>query len=165
MSGNVAAGFKPIRHDQLYQEGPHDPYLAKGALPDPAFCGDCGAVYQAGRWCWGVPPEDAKETTCPACARIQDHQPAGFLFLEGGFFTAHKEELMGVLRHQEEKQKDDHPLRRIVAVEENGDQTTVTTTDIHLARDLGTALHDAYQGDLELHYNPNEWLLRVHWQR
>jgi hypothetical protein len=39
----------------------------------------------------------------------------------------------------------------------------VTTTDIHLARGMGEALHRAYQGELEYHYNPEQNLLRVIW--
>jgi hypothetical protein len=39
----------------------------------------------------------------------------------------------------------------------------VTTTDIHLARGMGEALHHAYQGELEYHYNPEQNLLRVIW--
>lgn len=48
-------------------------------------------------------------------------------------------------------------------IEETDGAVLVTTTDIHLARRLGEALHHAYQGELEYHYNPDENLLRVHW--
>jgi hypothetical protein len=41
----------------------------------------------------------------------------------------------------------------------------VTTTDIHLARGIGDALHSAYKGELEYHYNKEENLLRVEWRR
>jgi len=50
-----------------------------------------------------------------------------------------------------------------MAVDEQDDSVLVTTTDIHLARGIGEALHHAYQGELEFHYNPEENLLRVHW--
>jgi hypothetical protein len=38
----------------------------------------------------------------------------------------------------------------------------ITTTDIHLTRGIGEALHHA---QLEYHYNDEETLLRVMWQR
>jgi len=38
-------------------------------------------------------------------------------------------------------------------------------SDPHLARDVGEALHSAYQGDLDYHYQEGEFLLRVSWQR
>lgn len=41
----------------------------------------------------------------------------------------------------------------------------VTTTRIHFARGIGEAVRHAYQGHLESHYNREENLLRVHWQR
>ena len=43
--------------------------------------------------------------------------------------------------------------------------TVVTTTDPHLARALDEAVHHAYRGKLEFHYNPEQNLLRVHWAR
>lgn len=159
------AGFKRVRRDDIFEERTHDPYHPRGKLAEPAVCSECGAVYHDGRWRWGQPPEEPHEVLCPACARIRDHQPAGYLFIDGPFFAEHREELMGLLSHQEARQKDGHPLQRIMAVEENGNQVTITTTDIHLARDLGTALHSAYQGELEFHYNLDEYLLRVHWNR
>jgi hypothetical protein len=41
----------------------------------------------------------------------------------------------------------------------------ITTTDIHLARGIGEALHHAYQGELEYHYHEKDNLLRVVWTR
>ena len=52
-----------------------------------------------------------------------------------------------------------------MATEEEGNGVLITTTDIHLARGIGEAIHHAYQGDLEFHYNPAENLLRVNWSR
>lgn len=165
MSGNVSAGFRPIRHDQLYQEATHDPYRPRQKLAEPSVCSECGVVYHEGRWRWGPPPEDSVEILCPACARERDEQPAGHIFLGGSFFTEHMDEVMNLVAHQEERQKDNHPLQRIMDVSQEGEQTVITTTDIHLARDIGTAIHDAYQGELDLQYNPDEWQLRVHWRR
>lgn len=67
------------------------------------------------------------------------------------------------MRHHEAKAE--HPLARIMTIEDAADGILVTTTDLHLARDLGDALHHAYQGKLEFHYNDAETRLRVHWHR
>ena len=56
-------------------------------------------------------------------------------------------------------------MERIMAIDENAGKTLVTTTDIHLARDLGTALKAAFQGTLELKYSKEENLVRAYWQR
>jgi hypothetical protein len=50
-----------------------------------------------------------------------------------------------------------------MTLEDDNGATLVTTTDIHLARGIGEALHHAYQGMLEYHYNHEQNLLRVNW--
>jgi NMD protein affecting ribosome stability and mRNA decay len=159
------AGFHPIRRDQLRPERVHDTYKLRGKLAEPAVCPDCGAVYHGGRWQWTARPAGAHETACPACQRTKDRFPAGFVEVGGPYFAAHRDELLRLLRHREEKEKGEHPLARIIAVEDAAEGVLVTTTDIHLARDLGEALHHAHQGELEFHYNQGENLLRVHWRR
>lgn len=159
------AGFHPMRRDQLRPERVHDTYQLRGKPPEPAVCTGCGAVYHAGRWQWLAAPAGAHELTCPACHRIRDHFPAGYVVIGGAYFAAHRDELMQLLRHHEAKEKSEHPLARIIAIEDTADGVLATTTDIHLARDLGEALHHAYHGELEFHYNEGENLLRVHWRR
>lgn len=158
-------GFAPVRRDRLIQESRHDAYKAKHKLQEPAVCPQCGAVFHAGRWQWLPRPPQAHEETCPACHRIQDDFPAGFVAIGGAYFKAHHDELMRLIKNEEARAKAEHPLKRIVKIEDQDDGTLVTTTDIHLARGIGDALHHAYQGELEYHYNDQENLLRVVWQR
>lgn len=160
-----AAGLRPVRHDQLRPERIHDTYKLRGKLAEPTVCPGCGAVFHDGRWQWITRPAGAREVACPACQRIKDRFPAGFVEIGGPYFTAHRNELLKLLRHREEKEKGEHPLARIIAVEDAAEGVLVTTTDIHLARDLGAALHHAHQGELEFHYNEGENLLRVYWRR
>jgi NMD protein affecting ribosome stability and mRNA decay len=157
-------GFHPVnRHDGIFQEHIHDTYQTKGKIPEPAICPQCSAVFHKGRWQWLEAPAAAQQHNCPACQRIHDHYPAGFLTLQGDFFHAHRDEIMSLIHNTEKKEKAEHPLKRIMAAEEKDNEVLVTTTDIHLARGIGEAIHDAYQGDLEFHYNPAENLLRVNW--
>ena len=67
------------------------------------------------------------------------------------------------MHNYEEHEQAEHPLKRIMDVKDKDGATLVTTTDIHLARGMGEALHHAYQGELEYHYNPEQNLLRVIW--
>lgn len=160
------AGFRQIsRNDGLFQERVHDAYKAKHKLAEPAVCPQCRAVFHEGRWQWREAPADAHQEICPACHRIQDHYPAGFLTLQGSFFVAHRDEIMHTVHNVETRERTEHPLKRIMAIEEKEGTVLVTTTDIHLARGIGEALHHAYQGELEFHYNPQEYLLRVRWTR
>ena len=85
--------------------------------------------------------------------------------LTGEFLAAHEPEILQLIRHREAQKKTEHPLQRIMAIEKTKQGTLVTTTDIHLARGIGEALHHAYQGELEFHYNSDQNLLRVSWSR
>lgn len=154
-------GFHPIRRDRLVEETAHDSYMIKGKLPEPTTCPDCGAVFHSGHWQWLPRPEGAHETRCPACQRMRDHFPAGYVSLIGDFFAKHEPEVMQLVRHHEAKEKAEHPLQRIMSVDKTGNGSMITTTDIHLARGIGEALHHAYQGELEFHYNKEQNLLRV----
>jgi len=50
-------------------------------------------------------------------------------------------------------------------VEEGADSIGVTTTDLHLPRRIGEALHHAYQGEIGFRYSGDGSILRVHWRR
>ncbi len=158
-------GFILVRRDQLMQEAVHDTYQSKGKPAEPTRCPDCGAVFHDGRWQWMEAPAGAHETLCPACHRIRDSFPAGFLALSGDFLAVHEAEIRQLISHHEDREKAEHPLQRVMDIEETPDGLMVTTTDMHLARGIGEALHHAYQGELEFHYNPDQNLLRVHWSR
>jgi len=159
------AGFEPIRHDRLIQEPRHDTYQSKHKLVEPTLCPQCGAVYHAGHWQWLTKPIQAHEERCPACQRIHDDLPAGYVHISGNFFKQHHDEIMHQVANQEAKAKAEHALQRIIKITNQDDGILVTTTDIHLARGIGEALHHAYQGTLEFHYNEQENLLRVVWGR
>ena len=161
-------GFRAVRRDQLRQDSEHDSYRRQKKPAEPSFCPDCGAVFHSGRWQWRERAEAAGEVRCPACQRIRDRLPAGFVTIGGEFFSTHRDEILGLLDHHARKAMAEHPLARIIKIEsaaDGDDGIVLTTTDIHLARDLGEALYAAYRGALDFLYNDGENLLRVHWWR
>ena len=80
---------------------------------DELTCPGCGAVYHQGHWQWQASrPADAQEVNCPACQRIADKVPAGLVEISGDFFVEHREEIKGLIRNLEEKEKGSHPLNR-----------------------------------------------------
>ena len=162
---NFRAGFRPVRRDKLIRERVHDTYTIRSKLPEPTVCPDCGAVYHKGRWQWLARPEKPHQQPCPACQRIRDRFPAGYVTLSGGFLAQHREEILHLVRNHGEKAQRERPLDRIIGIEDHNGGVVVTTTGIHLARAIGDALEHAYQGTLEFQYNDAENLLRVDWTR
>lgn len=158
-------GFRAGRHEQLLQEFEHDSYKSRHKLADYTRCPDCGAVYIGGRWTWNSAPAGSPEERCPACHRMHDKFPAGFVSINGPFFASHREEIMNRVTSCERSARQDHPLERIMAIEGGESGVMVTTTDPHLARRIGDALHDAYKGTLDYQYNKEDNLLRVTWSR
>jgi NMD protein affecting ribosome stability and mRNA decay len=157
--------FKAGTQEKLYPDLGHDAYKLQHKLREPSVCAACGAIYHEGRWQWAPRPSGAVEVVCPACHRIADHAPAGYLYIEGEFATQHRDELVHLLRHHEEHARAEHAMARIIAIEDDSGKTIVTTTDIHLARNLGSALKAAFHGTLDLKYSKDENLLRACWRR
>ncbi|MBI4529672.1 MAG: ATPase [Deltaproteobacteria bacterium] len=156
----------PTRRDRLIRERVHDAYKTRKKLPEPTVCPDCLAVFHKGRWQWGArPPDSHNEERCPACHRIHDKYPAGFITLSGQFFQEHKAEIVNLAHNVELNAKAQHPLQRIMFEEEKDDGLLITTTDIHLARGIGEALHRAYHGELDYQYAEEGNILQLSWKR
>ena len=168
-------GFRMLRHEQLLQERVHDTYRRGAKLPEPARCRDCGAVYRRGRWQWdragktprtaGPAGEAPRPVRCPACSRVREGMPAGYVSLSGAYQRAHRAEILRRVRRCEADEKHAHPLQRIMTVSAAGGDLVVTTTDSHLARRLGETLVKAFKGSSEYRYGREDNLLRVSWSR
>lgn len=153
------------RRDRLLRELVHDPYKSKRKLSGPSICPECSAVYEAGRWQWKERPAVALEVVCPACDRTRDKYPAGRVTIEGPFAVTHREEILNLAWGQELKAKAEHPLDRIMRIEETPGSVVIETTDIHLPRTIGEALRRAYDGQLDYRYTEEEYYLDVRWTR
>ena len=153
------------RKDRLIKERRHDPYRERGKWPEPTCCSQCGAVFANGRWTWQMVEGQPHETSCPACRRIADNYPAGYVGLKGAFFEEHHEEISNLVLNEEGREKSERPLERIIMVKDHSDHTLVTTTGVHVARRIGEALARAYGGELSFQYADGERSIRVFWQR
>jgi len=153
------------RKDRMIQQKRHDVYKETDKWPEPTVCQECGALFADGRWSWKEPPKGAHEVTCPACKRMNDRYPAGYLEMRGKFLESHRQEIFNLMRNIEEQEKGERPLERIMEAKEEKDHTLVTTTGVHLARRMGEALSRAYKGELSFQYVEAEKLIRVYWER
>jgi NMD protein affecting ribosome stability and mRNA decay len=140
-----------------------DPYQGKKKLHEGTVCPQCGAVYHDARWQWTVKSAGAVEELCAACRRINDKFPAGILTLRGAFALKHKDEILRLARHQEEVEKKEHSLNRIMSIEEDAEGIVINTTDIHLPRRIGETVKRAFHGELEAHYEEDGYFVRVNW--
>lgn len=154
-----------IRRDRFIKEYEHDTYKTKGKLREPAVCPECGAVYHKGHWQWLARPRGARETLCPACHRMQDKYPGGYLTLSGPYQKQHRDEILRLARNLERREKKEHPLRRILSLEERGDDVLITTTTMGMARAIGDAVHHACKGELCYQYSDEANILHVGWKR
>ncbi len=142
-----------------------DPYRAAAKPPEPTTCPSCHATFNEGRWSWEEAPDDSYEQLCPACQRIHDHFPAGYVTLKGEFLNEHRDEILHLIENHEKSEKARRPLQRIMDIEDTREGLQVTTTDSHLARGIAEALQEAYKGDLKLRYSRDENLVRAVWRR
>ena len=155
----------PIRIRNV-QERRHDPYKLRGKLREPTVCPQCGASYQNGHWTWEkAPTGQTNSQLCQACQRIKDRYPAGELAIQGNFIAAHKQEILNLAKNIEEAEKAAHPLNRLMDIEDLDDGLRITTTDIHLPRRIAEALNDAWNGELDMHYDEEGYFIRLAWRR
>ena len=157
--------FREGRHEQRMNPLREDSYREEAKYHEPTACPDCGATFAHGRWTWAAPPPHAIEHRCPACQRIQDDFPAGYVTLKGGFARAHRDEVIALVRGCETREKAEHPLERIIGIDDAAGGIQVTTTDGRLARGIAQALHQAYKGSVKVRYAREENLVRAVWER
>ena len=106
---------------------------------------------------------NAAQQICPACRRISDKFPAGVVTLRGRLPQPQQDDLVRLVRHQEEAEKAEHPLNRIIGIDETAQGLVVTTTDIHLPRRIGEAVRRAFHGALDIEFDSDEYFVRVNW--
>jgi len=154
-----AAG-QPRPSRRIHEEAP--PKLSGNAV-----CPRCGASYQKGRWTWKQAETGSIEHVCPACERVATEYPAGVLHVGGEFVAPNRDELIGLLRNIEERERSAHPLKRIMAVADEGAGFAITVTDAKLVETFGRALTKAYAGRLEQAPTTRGEgnLVRLHWTR
>jgi hypothetical protein len=150
-----------------------DMYMPRGASHSVSLCGQCHSVFRNKRWYADQnlyetmkKREGTLETVCPACLKIQDNFPGGILTLKGSYVSSHKQELLNLIRNEEERARGFNPLERIMSVHENGSGSmVVSTTNEKLAQRLGRAIKKAFHGEVSYNWSHENKLVRVDWER
>ena len=150
----------PARNVQPHE---HDPYRRQRKTKDAIICDGCGVVFHGGRWYRGAPPiGDERGGVCPACQRIRDRYPAGIIHLIGAPEEL-RDELVQMMRKVDHRERDEHPLERLIEIKDENGTLTATTTGMHLARRIAGALHRRFRQGVTIRYLDGDDLVRVSW--
>jgi NMD protein affecting ribosome stability and mRNA decay len=149
-----------------------DPYQPRLDPGEVAACTECHAVYQRRHWFFDHDTyirETMQPTTrmvlCPACQKIRDGYAEGQVTLRPSpFLNTHKDEIVHLIRNEEERAKGFNPLERIIGITESDDGIIVTTTNEKLAQRIGRTLKSAYQGQTTYQWSEPKFL-SVEWER
>ncbi len=153
------------RNDRRIKEKRKDTYRQNTTSPEPSLCKSCGATFINGHWTWKEISEEFYKTVCPACKRVEDNYPAGYIEIKGEFYNRHNNEISNLIKNTEKLEKNERPLERIMSIQNEKDRTIVKTTGIHIARRIGEALNRSYQGIYSFQYGDGDKSIRVQWQR
>jgi len=168
---NPKKPYSPTQRKAIDTAG--DPYLLKNGGYDMAVCKKCHAIYYNKRWYLneGMYQQKVKQkatvkTLCPACLKIRDKFPGGIVTLTGEFLKTHKEEIINLIKNEEQRARGFNPLERIMEMSEiKGGGIKITTTNEKLAQRIGRSLQRAYQGRVDYKWAQDTKLLRVEWVR
>lgn len=149
-----------------------DPYLLKGGNSRMAVCKKCHAIYHNKRWYLDeqlyqnkAALKSTEKILCPACLKIKDKFPNGIVKLKGDFLEEHKDEIMNLIRNEEERARGFNPLERIMGIHDSKKEIEITTTNEKLAQRIVRSLEKAYQGRVEYKWSDDTKLLRAEWER
>ncbi len=150
-----------------------DSYLPRGASRSISVCEGCHAVYMNKRWYadgdvykTAVKNSEAVMMVCPACLKIRDNFPGGIVTLRGDYVLAHKQDVINLIKNEEERARGFNPLERVMSIKENGHGSiVVSTTNEKLAQRLGRAIKKAFHGEVAYNWSHDNKLVRVDWVR
>ena len=150
----------------------NDPYAPRLEASQVAVCTECRAIYQRRHWFFDdvaymretMQPE-TRMVLCPACQKIRDGFAEGQVTLRSSpFLSTHKDEILHLIRNEEERAKGINPLERIIAITETDTGVVVTTTNEKLAQRIGRTLKSSYQGQTTYQWSDPKFL-SVEWHR
>ncbi|MBI5664059.1 MAG: ATPase [Nitrospirae bacterium] len=149
-----------------------DPYLMSELISGTAVCKKCHAVFISKRWSLDedlysktVDRKDITKVVCAACRKVKDQFPGGIVKLKGEFLTEHRNEILNLIKNEEQRAKGFNPLERIMSINDIKSGIEITTTNEKLAQRIGKSLQKAYQGRVFYKWSDDTKLLRAEWER
>ena len=146
-----------------------DTYLPKLTPKGVIQCTGCGIFYHRRHWQLEAPTGfnysvHPHPIYCPACRKIKQRYPSGELSLRG-VETAERQEIVRILRNEEEQARTKNPLEMIMGLQETDGHWKVETTTEKLAQRLGRSIKKARGGKLAYKWGHNNKFVRVMWEQ
>jgi NMD protein affecting ribosome stability and mRNA decay len=153
-------------------ESTADPYLLSEVIKGTAVCKKCHAVFISKRWTLDeklysktIDHKDTTRVVCAACRKVKDQFPGGIVKLKGTFLAGHKNEILNLIKNEEQRARGYNPLERIMSINDIKCGIEITTTNEKLAQRIGKSLQKAYQGKVHYKWSDDTKLLRAEWER
>ena len=131
---------------------------------ESAVCSQCGAPFSEKSRVRNASPDNFNGMICPACMRIANRYPAGFVEVKGPFLEEYPDEVLGLICETAVQATEEHPLERIMAVIHDNKGIVITTTGTIIAQRIGEAVARTYSGNLRVQNADDEEFIRVFWE-
>lgn len=132
---SIPIGFLAVLDERVVDELVHDAYQTRCRLSETGMC--------------------------KVCRREHDHYSADLVPMDRPFPSVQSQAITSPVQKAAQSQRSGSLLRRITNEEALTRSVLVSTTDMHLARDIGAAVRRAYQIERD---NPQQKELRVVWR-
>jgi len=120
------------------------------------ICRECGAIHDGKKWI--KKPEEKvkfndvkkKNVLCEACKRKRDKIVYGIVYLEGPVLQERREEIMNMIKKEEEIESSHNHLSQILSIDSHKTKMTITTINQWMALHLGQQFQKTFKGRLEI---------------
>lgn len=118
-------------------------------------CTECHALFDGRRWKGALqtPRGDIDtlgKTLCTACKRLRDRVALGTVYLEGEALASRYDEILRMIRHEEEIERSRNHSARILDMRRRGSKMTVRTVNSTLAIHIAKQFKKTFKGRIEI---------------
>ena len=120
------------------------------------ICTTCQAVFNGKKWNGAHTMSEEKlaelkPSLCTACKRIRDNIVFGTVHLEGEALVTRTDEIMRMIRREEEIERSHNFCSRILDIKRNGRKMTIRTVNSSLAIHIAKQFKKTFKGRLDIY--------------
>lgn len=125
------------------------------------ICRSCPSVHDGKKWYvdrekWQeLRDSGVEEVLCEACRRMRDGVVCGIVYAEGPVLEERRDEVLRMVRYEEEIESKRNHLSRILEIREEGSKWTITTINQWMALHIAKQLRKAFKGRMEIERDPS----------